>query len=107
MTNICTGQAPTPLTRAQFSEREAITRLEAIAWDALQEGRKAPRTQVAGGGFANPTYELSVQWLDTHGRLKAAQKQWAIACRAAQPLTPSHFGSSGVRLIQIATCGCD
>jgi hypothetical protein len=92
MTNICTGQAPTPLTRAQFSEREAITRLEAIAWDALQEGRKAPRTQVAGG---------------THGRLKAAQKQWAIACRAAQPLTPSHFGSSGVRLIQIATRECD
>ena len=49
-----TGQAPAPLTRTQFkerfnvrfydpafeAEREAITRLETIAWEALQDGRK-------------------------------------------------------------------
>ena len=58
MTQIRTGQAPPPLTRAEFQtrfsgrfydpafegEREAIARLEAIAWDALQQGRKAPIT---------------------------------------------------------------
>ena len=91
MTKIRTGQAPAPMTRAQFQERfrgrfydpafdgerEAIARLEAIAWDALQQGRKAPITRPAGRGFADPTYQVSVQWLDTRKRLKAAQKRWA------------------------------
>jgi len=91
MTEIRTGQAPGPLTRAEFEERfrlrfkdpafagerDAIARLEAIAWDAMQEGRKAPMTQPAGQGFADPTYELSVEWLDTRNRLKAAQTRWS------------------------------
>ena len=91
MTKIRTGQAPASLTRAQFherfqvrfydpafeSEREAIARLEAIAWTALQDGRKAPITRPAGRGFADPSYEVSVQWLDTRSRLKAAQKRWS------------------------------
>ena len=90
MTKIRTGQAPAPLTRAQFQERfrarfydpafegerEAVARLEAIAWDALQKGRKAPITRPAGRSFADPTYEVSVQWLHTRKRLKAAQKCW-------------------------------
>ena len=90
MTQIRTGQAPPPLTRAEFQtrfngrfydpafegEREAIARLEAIAWDALQQGRKAPITRTAGRGFADPNYLISVQWLDTRKRLKAAQKHW-------------------------------
>ena len=90
MTKIRTGQAPASLSRARFrerfqvrfydpafsGERDAIARLESIAWDALQEGRKAPITRSAGRGFADPTYQLSVQWLDTRKRLKAAQKLW-------------------------------
>ena len=91
MTKIRTGQAPAPLTRAQFherfngrfydpayeAERDAITRLEAIAWDAMQEGRKAPITRPAGRGFADPSYQISVQWLDTRKRLRVAQKRWS------------------------------
>lgn len=90
MTKIRTGQAPAPLTRAAFQERfnvrfldpafeverSAIARLEAIAWEALQQGRKAPVTRPAGRGFADPAYEVSVQWLETRKRLKAAQKRW-------------------------------
>ena len=90
MTKIRTGQVPAPLTREQFHERyllgfydpafagehEAIARLEEIAWQAMQEGRKAPITRVAGRGFADPTYEISVQWLDTRKRLRLAQKRW-------------------------------
>jgi multimeric flavodoxin WrbA len=93
MTKIRTGQAPAPLTRAEFqarfnvrfydpafdAEREAIARLEAIAWDAVKEGRKAPLTRPAGRGFADPRYELSLQWLETRKRLKAAQKRWSDA----------------------------
>ena len=90
MTQIRKGQAPAPLDRAEFHRRfslrfydpafapeaEAIERLEQIAWDALQDGRKAPVTKKAGRGFADPAYEVSVQWLDTRQRLKAAQKRW-------------------------------
>ena len=100
MTKIRTGQAPRPLTRAQFHERfnlrfydpafeaeaEAIARLEAIAWDAMLEGRKAPITQPAGRGFADPSYEVSVQWLDTRQRLKAAQKRWHDSATASRVL---------------------
>jgi len=91
MSTIRTGQAPAPLTRAEFSTRfkahfydpafevegPAIERLEAIAWTALQQGRKAPLTRPAGRGFADPSYEVSVQWMDTHQRLKAAQRRWS------------------------------
>jgi hypothetical protein len=79
MTKIRTGQAPAALTRRQFQERfnvrfydpafdverDAIARLEVIAWDALQDGRKAPLTRLAGPEFADHTYELSLRWPDT------------------------------------------
>ena len=91
MTKIRTGQSPAPLTRTEFRDRfngrfydpafqgeqDAIARLEAIAWSAVQEGRKAPITRPAGRGFVDPRYEVSVQWLETRKRLKAAQKRWS------------------------------
>ena len=90
MTPIRTGQAPALLTRPEFherfvvrfydpafnAERDAIARLEDIAWAALQGGRKAPVTRPAGPGFADPSYELSVQWLETRARLQSAQARW-------------------------------
>lgn len=76
---IRTGQAPLPLKRAEFSKRfkgsffdpafrtedTSINKLEEIAWHAYIEGRKSPLTQKAGAGYANPTYELSTEWLAT------------------------------------------
>src|SRR5207342_1181296 len=59
------------------SEDGAIDKLEAIAWDAYAQGRKAPITRTAGPGFADPDYELSVEWLETRERLAQAQKAWA------------------------------
>jgi len=81
------GQAPKQLSRAAFrerfqhlyydpafdAEREAIARLEKIAWDAYDEGRKAPITRKAGARFADPSYELSVEWLETRARLRKAE----------------------------------
>ena len=49
--------------------RDAIAKLEEIAWDGYSEGRKAPHTQKAGDGFANPDYDLSVEWKATRDRL--------------------------------------
>jgi multimeric flavodoxin WrbA len=91
MTTIRKGQAPPPLTRAEFSrrfnvryydpvydaEREAIGRLEALAWDAYRQGNKAPITRAGGPGYADPAYPISVQWLATRERLLAAQKRWS------------------------------
>ena len=53
-------------------ERDALQRIEAIAWKAYKEGRKAPRTRKAGAGFADPDYELSIEWSATRARLRAA-----------------------------------
>lgn len=85
-----TGQSPGRLSREEFhrrfalrfhdpafdAEREAIARLEAIAWQAYQDGRKAPLTRKAGPGFADPDYELSIEWLQARERLQAAQQRW-------------------------------
>ncbi len=87
MTTVRKGQAPPQLTRDQFrerfessyydpafdAERDAIGRLQVIAWEAYSEGRKAPCTKKAGPGFADPDYDLSIEWRETRDRLKAAE----------------------------------
>jgi len=91
MTEVRTGQAAEKLDRQTFGERfrfkfhdpafateaDAIGRLEDIAWDAYQEGRKSPVTSRAGPGFADPDYELSVEWQATSEKLKQAQERWS------------------------------
>jgi len=87
MTDIRKGQAPGQISRAEFSERyqaafrdpafaaekEALGRIEQIAWLAYQDGRKAPVTRKAGPGYADPDDDLSVDWLATHDAIAAAQ----------------------------------
>src|SRR5215207_6671103 len=86
MTTVRKGQAPPKLSRQQFHERfrsffmdpgydkepEALARVEEIAWDAYINSRKAPHTQKAGKEFADPDYELSIEWLATRARLQQA-----------------------------------
>ncbi|HWI83702.1 flavodoxin family protein [Ramlibacter sp.] len=86
-----TGQAPPAHTREAFSQRfrarffdpafraedEAIARLEEIAWQGYCGARKSPVKRQAGAGFADPGFELSVEWLDTRDRLLAAQRRWS------------------------------
>ena len=97
MTDIRKGQAPAVLTRSEFHHRfiqsfvdpafraedEAISRVEAVAWDAYQEGRKSPITRKAGPGYADPDYDLSVDWLATKERLEQAATTWG------DPASPS------------------
>ncbi|HEY8049030.1 MAG TPA: flavodoxin family protein [Ramlibacter sp.] len=91
------GQAPPKLSRSQFHERfmkdyfdpafqaeaSALARIEAIAWQAYEDSRKAPITRKAGPGFADPDYDLSVEWRETRDRLIAAQQRWR------DPATPT------------------
>ena len=94
------GQAPAPLERAEFGARfrasfadpafraqdKAIASLEAIAWDGYSEGRKAPITQKAGPGYADPDYDLSTKWVATRQRIEAAQARQADASSASRVL---------------------
>jgi multimeric flavodoxin WrbA len=93
MTDVRKGQAPDTHSREAFherfmqqfydpayeAEREAIARLEQIAWEAYEEGRKAPRTEKAGPGFADPDYDLSIEWRAAHEAIEAAQQAWPTA----------------------------
>ena len=90
MTKVRKGQAPDfPMPREEFTRRfkvnfydpafdkesGAIARLEAIAWDAYEKDRKAPRTAKAGPGFHDPDYDLSVEWRAARDKLVAAEKR--------------------------------
>ena len=80
---VVTGQVAKFISREEFRKRfdanffdpafeearDAIRKLEAIAWDGYKEGRKSPVTQKAGKGFADPDYDLSVEWKETRDRL--------------------------------------
>ena len=82
MTEVRKSQAQEKLKREEFgerfrqlffdpsfaAEREALGRIEEIAWRNFSEGHKAPITRKAGPGFADPDYDLSVDWL--HGQIR-------------------------------------
>ncbi|SCK16039.1 Multimeric flavodoxin WrbA [Variovorax sp. HW608] len=100
MTSVRKGQAPDRMSREAFhvrfaqpffdpafaAEREALDRLEDIAWTAYKEERKSPVTRKAGEGFADPEYELSAEWLDTRARLRKAQDAWSDAATPSRVL---------------------
>ncbi len=89
MTEVRKGQAPAKLDREQFREtfrdayfdpaydavRKAIEQVEDVAWRAYHEYHKAPVTRKAGPGYADPDYDLSVEWIETRGRLQAADRR--------------------------------
>lgn len=53
-----------------------IARIAEVAWQSYDDYRKNPRKQRAGIGFADPEFELPVEWLDTHAKIEqAAQLQ--------------------------------
>ena len=92
-----TGQAPPKLDREQFHQRFAasffdpafnvmrddIARIEQIAWDNYRQSHKSPITEKAGPGFADPDYDLSIEWRATRDRLLAAE------AKQKDPATPS------------------
>ncbi|NEX60920.1 flavodoxin family protein [Noviherbaspirillum galbum] len=89
MTKPRTGQAPSKLGRDEFrirflstfeqssydGVRQAIDQIEAVAWDNYAHGRKPLRTEKAGQGYADPDYDLSVEWREASEKLKAAEKR--------------------------------
>jgi len=57
-----------------FAPRAAtIEALAEVAWQNYDEYHKSPRTKPAGRGFADPTFELPVEWLATRAAIRAAE----------------------------------
>ena len=90
-TKVRKGQAPDQLSREEFGQRfrgsfvdpafqaeaPAIARIEEIAWLGYADGRKAPITRKAGPGYADPDYDLSVDWIEAKERIDRARDTWA------------------------------
>lgn len=82
------GQADWPIPRALFEERmrerfrnpdfkpfkDDIEQLIEIAWKSYKDSNKSPYTQKAGEGYANPGYDLSVDWLKAQKDIAQAQR---------------------------------
>jgi multimeric flavodoxin WrbA len=83
------GQDDVHLTREAFTSRfrrsfydpafdglqQEIERLAAAAWDGYEHSRKSPRTRKAGAAFADPDYDLSVEWLAAREAVEAAARR--------------------------------
>jgi multimeric flavodoxin WrbA len=52
-----------------------LERIEAVAWDAYADSRKAPHTRRAGPEFEDPDYELSRDWLAARDTIAKAQER--------------------------------
>ena len=97
MTQPRLGQAPEKVDRTEFHLRfmrsfadpafqqaqEALAQVEQIAWENYTASHKAPFTEKAGPGYADPDYDLSSEWRETSERLKKADA-WQ-----KNPLSPS------------------
>lgn len=98
MTRPRKGQFGGMLSREEFRQRflrsfghpdfqqvqEALAQLEEVAWNTYINSKKTAHIQKAGAGFADPDFDLSVEWRDTRDRLLAAearQKDRAIPSR--------------------------
>ena len=96
MTTVRKGQAPAKLNRDEFhlvfsrdfydpayqAVAKELAAVEEVAWKAYVDSHKAPITVKAGPGFADPAYDLSVEWKEAHDRLLAAE------ARQKDPATP-------------------
>lgn len=67
--------------RARFADpafdslSREITAIIDAAWDAYDNSRKSPRTRKAGPGFADPDYDLAIDWLNAREAIQAAQRR--------------------------------
>lgn len=87
--NVRRGMPSVTLERAEFQKRflanfyhpefEALKpefeRIAAIAWKTYEEYEKSPRTRRAGPEFADPEFDLPVEWLKAREEIRAAESR--------------------------------
>jgi len=83
------GMPSAQLTKAEFTERmrnrfydpafaklrPQVDTIVAAAWEAYDEYRKSPRTRRAGAGFADPSFQLPIDWLETRRAIRTAERR--------------------------------
>jgi multimeric flavodoxin WrbA len=50
-----------------------LDRVAEAAWQEYDAGNKSPRTRKAGPGYADPDYDLAVDWIEARAAIEAAQ----------------------------------
>lgn len=87
MTTVRKGQAPEKLDRDEFrlvfsrnffdpayeAVGKELAAVEEVAWQTYVNSHKSPVTVKAGPGFADPDYDLSIEWKEAHDKLLAAE----------------------------------
>jgi multimeric flavodoxin WrbA len=87
-TRVRKGMPSAAITRSEFARRlrerfvdpafeglqDEIGRIIDAAWNGYHASRKAPHTQKAGPGFADPAYELSRDWRRAHEAVRRAER---------------------------------
>ncbi len=92
--------------------RTELGRVANVAWENYEAGRKAPVTRKAGPGYADPDYDLSVDWSAAKAAIGAAQAEHddasgparilLINCSSRSEHTCPGEMSKSYRLVQIA-----
>ena len=97
------GQGDVKLTREEFERRlrqrfydpifekanRQVSEIVDLAWTAYDEYHKSPRTRKAGPGFADPEFELPIEWLDTRDRIQEAEREHNDPARQGRVLLVS------------------
>ena len=52
-----------------------IDKIAEVAWKSYEDYNKNPRTRKAGPDFADPNYDLSIEWLETRAAIEAAERK--------------------------------
>ena len=101
------GQGDVALSRDEFTRRlgqrfydqafdavrNEVERVIDVAWNNYNEYRKSPRKRKVGEGFADPDFELPIEWLETRARIieaerhqrdPAARRRILLVCGAAR-----------------------
>ncbi|MBV9954300.1 MAG: flavodoxin family protein [Pseudolabrys sp.] len=90
MVEVRKGMPPVKLGEHEFKKRflsrfidpafeplkAELDKIADAAWDGYKNSRKAPHTVKAGPGFADPDYDLSVEWLEARNAVQAAQQRF-------------------------------
>ena len=98
-----TGQGDVKLTRDEFERRlrerfydpgfERVERQIAdivdVAWNVYDEYHKSPRKRRAGQDFADPEFELPIEWLETRERIQQAEREQKDISRPGRVLLVS------------------
>ena len=83
------GMPPVKLSREEFEDRyrsrfidpafaslqRELDAITGAAWDAYSNSRKSPVTRKAGPDFADPDYDLAVDWLVARDAIEEAQQR--------------------------------